>query len=108
MYTLRYNLLWHGTWLGLLLTCFFPITPWAIVLLELGKKGQKLFDHQGDWNTLSPGAVFFLQVRLKPHVAKIRPLSCSVPFLAGWLRRLTPLGFVPEHIDVCWTVPGLW
>ena len=75
MYTLRYNLLWHGTWLGLLLTCFFPITPWAIVLLELGKKGQKLFDHQGDWNTLSPGAVFFLQVRLKPHVAKIRPLS---------------------------------
>ena len=61
IFTLRYNLLWYGTPVGLVLTSFYFVTPWVLVLVELFKKIQKLFDKSGDWASSGPGRVFFLQ-----------------------------------------------
>jgi len=58
-YTYEYNKLWYGT-LGLVLTLMLPVLPFAIVVLELGKKVKGLFSGP-DWMMAGPGRVFFVK-----------------------------------------------
>jgi hypothetical protein len=59
IFTLRYNLLWYGNLMGVGLTCFYFVTPWALIVVELGKKVQGMF--KKDWASSGPGRVFFVQ-----------------------------------------------
>jgi hypothetical protein len=51
IFTLNYNRLWYGTPIGLLITAFYPVTPFAIFILLFNKKMLKKIC------TLLPGPV---------------------------------------------------
>jgi hypothetical protein len=56
-FTLRYNIVWYNAPLGVFLTLFYPITPFAIFILELVKRMMKAL-HPVE--SFDDGSVFFV------------------------------------------------
>lgn len=60
-YTFRYNLTWYGFWPGLVMTCYFPVTPFAIIGAEMLRSLKKWLTQKKDWSSAGPGAIFFVE-----------------------------------------------
>jgi hypothetical protein len=61
IFTVRHNLLWYGNFVGVLLTCCYLFTPWAMMFIELCKKIEKAITAKKDWSSAGAGAVFFVE-----------------------------------------------
>ena len=59
LFTLKYNMLWYGKPVGLILTAMYPILPVVLIVVELWKKVESLW--KKDWSSAGAGAVFFVK-----------------------------------------------